>query len=104
MQISVVHSTVYHYDRPVFLEPHVIRLRPREDGTQRLVHHGLQISPDPKGRSVCLDQHGNVTLQVWFDGPQTDLAVNSSFQMETLRENPFDFLLPASRVLELPPT
>ena len=37
MRISVDHTTVYRYSAPVFLEPHIVRLRPREDALQRLV-------------------------------------------------------------------
>ena len=92
MRISVVHSTVYRYDAPVVLEPHTFRLRPRSDAAQRLMQHALDISPAPAGRSWCLDQDGNVALEAWFREPLQELSVMSSFQVETLRENPFDFL------------
>jgi len=42
MKISVTHSTVYRYDRPVQLGPHVIRLRPREDASQKLLCYELR--------------------------------------------------------------
>ena len=54
MRISVVHSTLYRYDRPVFQEPHTFRLRPREDGAQHLLRFDLQISPEPAGRTDFL--------------------------------------------------
>jgi transglutaminase-like putative cysteine protease len=92
MRISVLHSTRYRYDSPVHLEPHVFRLRPRENATQRLLQYALAISPAPAGRSDCLDQDGNCTVEVWFDAPVSELWVQSSFQLDTLRQNPFDFL------------
>ena len=33
MKISVAHPTVYRYDQPVRLGPHMIRVKPRDDGT-----------------------------------------------------------------------
>jgi transglutaminase-like putative cysteine protease len=102
MRISIVHSTVYTYDSPVFLEPHTFRLRPREDGSQRLSAYMLSVSPAPAGQAQCLDHDGNVILQAWFDGATTELSLETSFEIETLRENPFDFLLaPTDRELPM---
>jgi transglutaminase-like putative cysteine protease len=92
MRISVVHSTVYRYSARVFLEPHTFRLRPRNDASQRLEQFALDLAPAPAGQSWCLDQDGNVVLEAWFREPVSELSVMSSFQVETLRENPFDFL------------
>ena len=93
MRISVVHSTVYRYDAPVFQEPHTFRLRPRSDASQNLLRYSLDITPAPAGRSWCLDQDGNVVLEAWFHEPMQDLSVVSAFEAETTRENPFDFLV-----------
>jgi transglutaminase-like putative cysteine protease len=101
MRISVVHSTIYRYESPVRQNPHTFRLRPREDGAQRLLNYDLRISPAPAGQTECLDQDGNVAIEAWFGSPVHELKVLSSFQIETLRENPFDFLLAGSH-LELP--
>lgn len=92
MRISVVHSTVYRYQKPVHPEPHTFRLRPRDDAAQRLVRFALEISPSPAGMNECLDQDGNVVTEAWFTGPLTELAARSSFEVETRRENPFDYL------------
>ncbi len=102
MRISIVHSTVYAYASPVFLEPHTFRLRPREDGSQRLSAYMLSVSPAPAGQAQCLDHDGNVIIQAWFDGSTTELSLQTSFEIETLRENPFDFLLaPTDRALPM---
>ncbi len=102
MRIAVTHSTLYRYDRPVHLGPHTIRLYPRQDGAQRLRQQQLSIAPTPAGQAQQLDAEGNVALEAWFDGPSTELSVLSSFSVETLRENPFDFLLPPAAELALP--
>jgi len=102
MRISVTHSTVYQYEGPVYLEPQTLRLRPRQDATQRLLAYALEISPAPAGRSECLDQDGNSTVEAWFDRPVEQLNVKSAFEVETLRENPFDFVLGEPRQAALP--
>jgi transglutaminase-like putative cysteine protease len=76
----------------VYPEPHTFRLRPREDGAQHLLRYALEISPDPAGRTECLDQDGNVVVETWFSRLLPELSVRSSFQVETRRENPFDYV------------
>jgi transglutaminase-like putative cysteine protease len=93
MRFSVVHTTRYRYAAPVFLEPHTFRLCPRQDGAQRVLRHELSFSPAPAGRADGLDQNGNVITQAWFTGQVQSLEVQSAFEVDTLRDNPFDFLL-----------
>jgi transglutaminase-like putative cysteine protease len=103
MRFAVNHRTTYRYSTPVVLEPHVFRLRPRSDGTQHLVSYGLLIDPAPAGRSDCLDAEGNSVVQAWFDVPIAALHLSSQFVVDTLRPNPFDFLLPPPEQLQLTP-
>jgi transglutaminase-like putative cysteine protease len=102
MRIAVQHTTVYHYDSPVYQEPHTFRLRPRDDGAQRLLSFQLSILPEPSGRAECLDQDGNVVVEAWFGGMLERMEVRSGFEMETLRENPFDFHLAMPGMATLP--
>ncbi len=104
MHFSITHRTAYRYNSPVFLEPHLIRLRPREDAVQRLEQFALTVAPEPAGRSDYLDAEGNNVTQVWFDRAVNELAVSSSAQVETLRGNPYDFLLPPADQLRLKPS
>jgi transglutaminase-like putative cysteine protease len=102
MRIAATHSTIYRYAQPVTLEPHTFRLRPRDDAAQRVVSHRLSTTPEPAGQSAFSDQDGNSVVQAWFAGEVRELAVESAFVVETLRVNPFDFLLPPAEELELP--
>ena len=77
----------------VQLEPHTFRLRPRMTTTQRLLEFQLQIQPEPGGTTESLDQDGNLALRAWFSAPTQELSVQSNFQVELRRENPFDFLI-----------
>lgn len=102
MRISVNHATQYLYDNPVFLEPHTFRLRPRDDGAQHLLSYRLDISPAPAGRSDCLDQDGNVAVEAWFDRKLTEWRIESEFEIETLRENPFNYVASAGMLALAP--
>jgi len=93
MQFTVTHTTRYRYPRPVLLGPHTFRLRPRSDGTQRVLDFRLRVQPRPLGWSEELDLDGNAVARAWFDGLTDSLTVASTFTIETLRINPFDFLL-----------
>jgi transglutaminase-like putative cysteine protease len=101
MKIVVEHTTVYRYDFPVILEPHIFRLRPRMNYAQRLTSFDLQITPTPAGTTECLDQDGNLALNAWFSAPTQELRVLSQFTVEMLRENPFDYVL-SGEALSLP--
>ncbi|EHJ46396.1 transglutaminase domain-containing protein [Solidesulfovibrio carbinoliphilus subsp. oakridgensis] len=92
MQYRLTHRTAYAFDRPVFLEPHHIRLVPRGDGSQRLHALDVAIEPEPAGRSLLTDLHGNTVVAAWFGGLADRLVVTTTARGETLRPNPFDYL------------
>jgi len=93
VRIAIRHRTEYRFDGPVFLEPHVVRLRPRGDASQRLLSYSLSIDPTPTVRADNFDLDGNVVTQAWFDGTTERLAVESTASVETLTTDPFRFLL-----------
>src|SRR6266851_4779081 len=93
MKITVSHSTLYRYDFPVYLEPHIFRLRPRMTNAQQLLAFDIQIAPLPAGTTECLDQDGNLALNAWFGAATRNLSVTSRFTVEMLRQNPFDYVL-----------
>lgn len=94
MRYSITHHTVYTYDRPTALAPHTLRLRPRCDVTQKLHAFRLHLDPAPQRLMETVDLDGNPILQVTFpDQPVTQLTIETQFEVETLRTNPFDFLL-----------
>lgn len=93
MHLRISHLSRYRYSNAVWLEPHVLRLRPRCDGSQRLSAFTLDIDPRPHGWSEWMDIEGNAAASAWFDTACESLTVRTSFEIETLRQNPFDFLL-----------
>lgn len=93
MLFQVTHITEFRYSHPVFLEPHRIQLRPRHDSCQRLLDFDMRVQPAPAGRSACIELDGNESDRLWFNGLQRMLAITTRFTVETLRTNPFDYIL-----------
>jgi transglutaminase-like putative cysteine protease len=93
MRFRIRHVTRYHYSRPVFLEPHQFRLLPRGGGSQRVHSYSLNIQPYPAGITEILDAESNPSHYAWFGDLTTHLTVDSCFEVETLRVNPFDYIL-----------
>ena len=93
MLFQICHKTEYTYNRRVFLEPHTVRLRPRCDAWQNLVDHEMHVEPQPAGLTECNDLDGNVVTVLWFNGTHEYLSITAKSEVETLRYNPFDFVL-----------
>jgi transglutaminase-like putative cysteine protease len=98
VHFRIVHSIRYSYSQPVFLEPHELRMQPRNCGNQILRAFDVNIEPAPAGISSCLDAEGNHLSIAWFDGLHRQLTVVADSHIETLRTNPFDYLLPPGDV------
>jgi transglutaminase-like putative cysteine protease len=92
MHFAIRHETVYHYPGLVELGPQLLRLSPRDDGTQRTISHALTIEPQPVVRSTFCDAAGNVVTRCWFRDVTERLSIVSEIEVATLRPDPFDFL------------
>lgn len=89
MYYHISHTTSFAYDRPVFLAPHILRLRPRSDGLQQLCNFALNIQPSPVGIADVVDLDGNALERVWFDSATKLLEITTTVQIETHQINPF---------------
>ena len=102
MRFKVIHVTEYSYSSEVRLDVHRLRLSPRPGPDQRILSHSMEITPEPAGMSASIDSEGNVCHTVWWNEPTLGLKIVSKCEVETLRENPYDFLLtPANRHVPL---
>ncbi|MDE2027739.1 MAG: transglutaminase family protein [Candidatus Omnitrophica bacterium] len=102
MFLAIRHATVYSYDKPVILEPHIIRLTPRQDAYKRLVERSLTIIPEPDGMSVNFDLSGSLTHLVCFKRSTMALTILSRVTLELNEANPFDFIVYPLICLNLP--
>lgn len=102
MLFNIRHTTQYQYSRPVALDPHSLRVRPRHDGSQAIKKFTLEITPQPAGLTEFTDLEGNAAAQVWFTDLTERLKILVMAEIETLRENPFDFVISEPGVMTLP--
>lgn len=102
MLLSIDHNTTYSYGKKVVLTPHIVRLRPRDGGGQITHMFSLKADPPEAGRSVNSDLDGNTTVTLWFTGESERLVIDTRCVVETLRENPFDYITSDLRFLDLP--
>ncbi len=94
MNYKITHTTIYTYDRPVTLAPHVLRLRPRSDAIQTLHKFESIVDPQPHQIAENIDLDGNSLITIWFkDLETTKLQITTRSQVTTHRDNPFNFIL-----------
>ncbi|MGQ0679259.1 MAG: transglutaminase family protein [Actinomycetota bacterium] len=102
MIFQVNHTTRFDYSGPVALEPMTIRLRPRSDRAQRVLDFSLHADPAPSGTTETTDVDGNDTVVLWFLGQTRHLELRTSVRAQTLRSNPFDYVVLDWQALRLP--
>jgi len=99
MYFHIEHQIRFKYTKPVFIEPTIVRLRPRSDSWQELLSFQMKISPAPQGSTESDGLDGTPTSLLWFGGLTESLSIATVAQVRTLRENPFDFILPKKQSL-----
>jgi transglutaminase-like putative cysteine protease len=102
MLFHIQHRVTYTYGCPVFLEPTTLRLTPRQEASQRLLRHRLLILPTPAGISQVLEPDGTEATVSWFEHTHQDLTIEMEALVETLRDNPFDWIVTDPAVGTLP--
>ena len=104
MRFIATHMTRFRYSGPVFLEPHAIRMRPRSDPWQRLASFRIEIVPEPAMLNESVDAEGNDIAHAWFSDLTQALAIRIEFEVETLRKDPFDYMVEGEGAMRLPVT
>ncbi len=102
MILQLRHRIQYRYSAPVFLEPHLIRLRPRSDAYRKIKDFSLRLEPQPAGLHEFLDAEGNLAACAWFDGLIDKLNIQAEFILETSSVNPFAYLITDNEFFRLP--
>ncbi len=101
MLYKIEHITRYAFSKEVFLEPHFVRLRPRSDSSQTLRNFEIAINPTPSGTTTIIDSGGD-SVFFWFEEMTDSLEIICRSEVETKRENPFDYILASDRAGRLP--
>lgn len=90
MHYLIEHETILEYPRTV-REHHIeLRLAPRSDGHQQVI--SCSIETEPTANLACYnDYFGNRVDYFCVIQPHTRLVTRLTSEVETMKENPFDF-------------
>lgn len=87
---KILHRTYYNFTNPVSLEPHVLRLRPREGHELRIESSLLEITP-PATLRWQRDVEDNCVALATFTSPTRHLLIESTTIIQQYNETPLDF-------------
>jgi transglutaminase-like putative cysteine protease len=89
---KILHRTYYNFSGTVMLEPHTLRLRPREDHELRIESSLLKITPTATLR-WHRDVEDNSVAVASFNTPTNQLTIESEVIIQQYNLAPLDFLL-----------
>ncbi|MGK2951730.1 MAG: transglutaminase family protein [Thiobacillus sp.] len=89
---KILHRTYYNFSAVVQLQPHTLRLRPREGHELRIESSSLEIEP-PATLRWHRDAEDNSVAIATFESPASQLVIESEAIIQQYNEAPLDFLV-----------
>lgn len=102
MLIDIRHEIRFAYERPVFIEPLTVRLKPRQDTGHGLLSYSMAVDPAPTGETRTIEHDGADASVLWFDGEHASLRITAESRVRTHRKNPFDWIITYDGAASLP--
>jgi uncharacterized protein (DUF2126 family)/transglutaminase-like putative cysteine protease len=96
IRVALHHKTSYRYDRPVTLQPHVVRLRPAPHCRTPILSYSLRVRPGNHFLNWQQDPYSNYNARLVFNEPARELVVEVDLIAEMTAINPFDFFIEPS--------
>ncbi len=93
IHVALEHRSVYRFDRPVGLAPHVVRLRPAPHSRTPVLSYSMTVAPERHFVNWQQDPFGNFAARLVFPEPVTELSITVDLIADMTVVNPFDFFL-----------
>ena len=93
IHVAIHHKTVYSYDRPVKLSPHLVRLRPAAHSRTPILSYSLNVSPEKHFVNWQQDPFGNFVARYVFPEAIRQFSIEVELVAEMTVINPFDFFV-----------
>src|SRR5580692_7855662 len=95
IQIALNHRTLYRYEKPIFLGPQVIQLRPAPHCRVPILSYSLDVTPAKHLLNWQMDPHSNRVARFLFPEKTDEFVVEVNLVADLSPINPFDFFLEA---------
>jgi uncharacterized protein (DUF2126 family)/transglutaminase-like putative cysteine protease len=93
IRVALNHKTLYRYARPVWLSPHIVRLRPAPHCRTPIPSYSLKVTPASHFINWQQDPYSNHLARLVFPSKTTEFSVEVDLVAEMTVINPFDFFL-----------
>jgi uncharacterized protein (DUF2126 family) len=93
IQVALNHKTLYRYTKPVWLSPHVVRLRPAPHCRTPILSYAMKVTPPDHYINWQQDPYSNRLARLIFPKKTKEFSVEVDLVADMTVINPFDFFL-----------
>ena len=93
IRVALHHVTEYRYDRPVTIQPHVVRLRPAPHCRTPILSYSIKVEPQPQFLNWQQDPYSNYLARLVFLEPGQAVSFTVDLVAEMVSINQFDFFI-----------